>query len=175
MDLLYKQNHAGRMWNLIRKSKNSSHSANPKVISLSTLEAYFGNKFKANEICDTDREAFEKTFLKHKNFIPYDNFTLSYIKVKNYIKQLKNDCAGGLDCLVSEHFKFGLQTKLPLILSYLFTGCIRFRVLPTAFSEGLLVPIIKKPNLDPGLPNNYRPITISSVCSKLLEYYILEV
>ena len=50
---------------------------------------------------------------------------------------------GGLDCLVSEHFKFGLQTKLPLILSYLFTGCIRFGVLPTPFSEGLLVPIIK--------------------------------
>ena len=90
MDLLYKQNHAGRVWNLIRKSKNSSHSAYPKVIDLSTLETYFGNKFKANEICDTDREAFEKTFSKHKNFIPYDNFTLSYIKVKNYIKQVKN-------------------------------------------------------------------------------------
>ena len=89
MDLLYKQNHAGCMWNLIRKSKNSSHSANPKVMDLSTLETYFGNKFKAHRICDTDREAFEKTFLKHKNFIPYDNFTLSYIKVKNYIKQLK--------------------------------------------------------------------------------------
>ena len=115
MDLLYKQNHAGRMWNLIKKSNNSSHSANPKVISLSALEAYFGNKFMANEICDTNREAFEKTS-KHKNFIPYDNFTLSYIKVKNYIKQLKNDCAGGLDCLVSEHFKFGLQTKLPPLL-----------------------------------------------------------
>ena len=80
MDLLYKQNHAGHMWNLIRKSKNSSHSANPKVMDLSTLETYFGNKFKANEICDTDREAFEKTFLKHKNFIPYDN--LRYLTVK---------------------------------------------------------------------------------------------
>ena len=44
---------------------------------------------------------------------------------------------------MSEHFKFGLQTKLQLILSYLFTGCIRFGVLPTAFSEDLLVPIIK--------------------------------
>ena len=105
MDSLYKQNHAGRMWNLIRKSKNSSHSANPKVMALSTLEAYFGSKFKANEICDTDREAFEKTFSKHKNFIPYDNFTLSHIKVKNYIKQLKNGCAGELDCLVSQYLQ----------------------------------------------------------------------
>ena len=101
-------------------------------------------------------------------------YLTAYIKIKNYIKQLKNGCVGGLDCLVSEHFKFGLQTKLPLILSYLFTGCIRFGVLPTAFSEGLLVLIIIKPNLDPGLPNNYRLITISSVCSKLLEYYILD-
>ena len=46
--------------------------------------------------------------------------------------------------------------------------------LPLVYCEGLVVSIIKKPNLDPSIPQNYRPITISSVCSKVLEYYVLD-
>ena len=39
----------------------------------------------------------------------------------------------------------------------------------------MLVPLLKKPTMDPSVPNNYRPVTISSTLSKLLEVYILEV
>ena len=46
------------------------------------------------------------------------------------------------------------------------------RLIP--YRIGLLVPIIKKANIDPALPKNYRPITISVVLSKLLEHYVLE-
>ena len=36
------------------------------------------------------------------------------------------------------------------------------------------MPLLKKTNIDPTIPKNYRPITISVVLSKILEYYILD-
>ena len=36
-----------------------------------------------------------------------------------------------------------------------------------------MVPILKKPTLDPGNPGNYRPIIVSSVFLKLLEIILL--
>ena len=55
-----------------------------------------------------------------------------------------------------------------------FILCLTYSVIPETFCAGLLVPILKKSNLDPKVPRNYRPITVSSVLSKILEIYILE-
>ena len=52
--------------------------------------------------------------------------------------------------------------------------CIQFHIVAASFERGVLVPLLKKPTLDPSLPKNYRPVTISSTLSKLLELYILE-
>ena len=38
----------------------------------------------------------------------------------------------------------------------------------------LLIPILKKKNLDPSIPSNYRPITLSVSISKILENFILD-
>ena len=40
--------------------------------------------------------------------------------------------------------------------------------------KGLLIPILKKTNIDSTVPNSYRPITVSVMFSKLLEYHILD-
>ena len=50
-----------------------------------------------------------------------------------------------------------------------------YGIIPISFTKGVLVPLFKKPTRDPSVPNNYRPVTISSTLSKLLEVYILEV
>ena len=56
----------------------------------------------------------------------------------------------------------------------LLTTCFRTGVVPTSFTKGILVPILKKPTLDPAIPSNYRPIIVSTVFSKIVEMYILE-
>ena len=45
--------------------------------------------------------------------------------------------------------------------------------IPDVFKTSILVPILKKASLDPTLPSNYRPITLSSVFSKLFEAIIM--
>ena len=54
------------------------------------------------------------------------------------------------------------------------SAIVNFGIIPESFCSGLLVPIIKKPTLDLAQPSNYRPITISIIFSKLLEYIILD-
>ena len=56
----------------------------------------------------------------------------------------------------------------------MFTVCIQHWFVPEAFTKGLLIPILKKPNIDPTLPKHYRPITISVTISKLFEHHILD-
>ena len=55
-----------------------------------------------------------------------------------------------------------------------FTYCFQFGVVPTNFTKGILIPLFKKPSLDPTLCKNYRPIIVSTAFSKLAELCILD-
>ena len=46
-------------------------------------------------------------------------------------------------------------------------------IVPNSFSLGVIVPILKKPTLNPNSPDNYRPITLSSTLSKVLEVIMM--
>ena len=56
----------------------------------------------------------------------------------------------------------------------IFTLCLRFGVVPTSFTSGLLIPLLKKPTCDPSVPKNYRPIIVYKAFSKILEMYTLD-
>lgn len=45
--------------------------------------------------------------------------------------------------------------------------------MPSTLTIGLIVPVIKKPSLDPNSPSSYRPITLSSTHAKLVELIML--
>ena len=53
--------------------------------------------------------------------------------------------------------------------------CLKYGIVLISFTTGVLVPLLKTPTMDPSVPNNYRPVTISSTLSKRLQVYILEV
>lgn len=53
------------------------------------------------------------------------------------------------------------------------TVSFKFGVVPQSFNDGILVPILKKPTLDPTCAKNYRPVILSSIFSKLSEMFIL--
>ena len=60
-------------------------------------------------------------------------------------------------------------------LSVMLSLCLKYDIVPISFTKGVLVPLLKKTTMDPSVPNNYRPVTVSSTLSKLLEVYVLEV
>ena len=95
-------------------------------------------------------------------------------RTRRFIKRLKLGRAAGYDGITAEHLKHCDNPMLLSLLSMLFNSCVQFGMIPATFKTGILVPILKKPGLDPSKANHYRPIIVSSVISKLLEYAIIE-
>ena len=63
--------------------------------------------------------------------------------------------------------------ELANILADTYSIMISLAIIPDIFQNSLIVPIIKKATLDPNVPNNYRPIAISSIHTKLVEYSLM--
>ena len=100
---------------------------------------------------------------------------MSEAMVKRYIKKLHLGSSPGIEGIISEHLKYVINSGIVRHLSVMLSLCLKYGVIPISFTKGVLVPLLKKPAMDPSVPNNYRPITISSTLSKLLEVYKLEV
>src|SRR3989442_9326358 len=58
-------------------------------------------------------------------------------------------------------------------LKFLFTCILNHAYVPKSFTSGIITPIIKDKRGDLTSTSNYRPITISSVVSKIFEYFLL--
>ena len=75
----------------------------------------------------------------------------------------------GIDGILSEHLYHGMSEELLTHISRLFHHMVTFCTVPKVFSVGILVPILKKPTLDPLVPASYRPLTMCSTMAKLFE------
>lgn len=83
------------------------------------------------------------------------------------ISSLKNDCAHGWDNISVIFVKSARVVLVPL-LTQLFNLCIRTGTFPRAFKQALVLPVYKGVG-EKTCANNYRPISILSVFSKILE------
>jgi exonuclease III len=174
--MYFKQNRMAAFWNMIRRSKGN-HTDNFDDISAEKLESHFKEKFSYDVNTENGfiSEARSDVLNKYDSCLScYENFVFTEHMTKKYISALKLGCAPGLDGITSEHLKFAMNTNVIVHLCKLFTVCFQSGVVPESFSNGLLVPILKKPTLDPTLPKNYRPITVSSIMSKIIELYIID-
>ena len=86
---------------------------------------------------------------------------------------MKVGCSPGTDGITSEHVKYASNTNIVFHLCKLFTYCFKFSIVPTCFTKGLLIPILKKPTLNPGIAKSYRLVIVSNMLSKLVELYII--
>ena len=68
----------------------------------------------------------------------------------------------------------GQDTQLITVICSMLTLCIRFGIVADSFTQGLLIPLLKKSNIDPTIPKHYRPIVVSTTLSKILEIHILK-
>jgi len=102
------------------------------------------------------------------------NFVFTLHQVEKYVKLLNTSASPGINNIGAHHILHGCNAGLTVYLSVLFTICLRHSVVPESFTQGYMLPIIKKPGLDPSEPNNYRPIVISVVLSKIIELYAIE-
>ena len=93
--------------------------------------------------------------------------------IENCIKNLKLSKSAEVDNIVAEHIVYCFPS-IAINLKLLFNIMIRHCYVPDAFGLGILIPIVKDKSGDQGSLDNYRPITLSSVISKLFEMVLLE-
>ena len=84
------------------------------------------------------------------------------------VAELPQNKAPGYDGLMSEHYQFA-SPRLNVILAIVLQSFIKYGFLPDVFMITMIVPILKKQNGDMTSKNNYGPIAIATVMSKILE------
>ena len=94
-------------------------------------------------------------------------------QVDMLIFNLRKNKSPGLDGITAEHLIYGKSSLLCPLLASLYTGILSRAYVPTLFTTGLIVPILKKSTLNPNIAQNYRPITLSSIHTKMVEALIL--
>jgi hypothetical protein len=164
----------GEFWNLVRKTRGTKTDFS--AISANKLRDFFKVKFQAPAVESESVQLASANVTDKLSKLPnvFKDFVISEQKTARAMKKLKTGCAPGADGISAEHLRYALSTTLPFHLSLLLTLCLRTGCVPTLFYTGKLVPILKKPHLDPSLPSSYRPITISVTASKILEILLLE-
>jgi exonuclease III len=89
------------------------------------------------------------------------------------IHHLKAGKSAGLDGIFSEHYTYA-SPKIACILSLLFNSCIIHGFLPKELMDTVIVPIVKDKKADITSMDNYRPIAITCIVSKILEIVLLK-
>ena len=109
----------------------------------------------------------------NENAYDHNVSTISPHDINVLIDKLRSNASPGVDGITAEHIKNGKCTILSQLFSSLYSFIISFTCIPSSFCNGIIVPILKKPTLNPIQTENYRPITISTTFSKLLELMLI--
>ncbi|KAG1442291.1 hypothetical protein G6F56_011126 [Rhizopus delemar] len=97
----------------------------------------------------------------------FNNSPFAPFTIYNYIGQLPTRKAPGTDHIKAEMLK-PISTELSHLLSWFFSLCCQWSYVPSLWRHAQVFPIFKKG--DSSLPSNYRPISLTSVFRKLLEF-----
>ena len=102
-----------------------------------------------------------------------ENICVTVNDISASINELPNDKSPGIDGLMSEHFK-NASYRLNVALSVLSQAMLKHGFLPKQFMLTTIVPILKSKNGDITSKSNYRPIALATVCSKIMEIFIVK-
>ena len=104
-----------------------------------------------------------------------DSMVIMSHEVCQAINKLSDNKASGVDHISAEHLKYASMKIAPL-LSICFTAFMSHGLLPDSMLSVLLVPVIKDKAGKVGSlrVDNYRPIALASILSKVLERILLD-
>uniref|UniRef100_A0A8C6PLS6 Reverse transcriptase domain-containing protein n=1 Tax=Nothobranchius furzeri TaxID=105023 RepID=A0A8C6PLS6_NOTFU len=129
-------------------------------------------------------EAWRNHFSRIFNHVNSDRFNLGNInynhgmivradEVRLAIEKMSLNKACSPDPLSAEHMKYA-SCGAQVLLSLCFTGFLKHGILPDHMLSVLLVPIVKEKTGKISCIDNYRPIAMASVLSKVFEHILLE-
>ena len=160
-----KRKNAREYWNMLKESAGVKSAKIP----LSTFEKYFkaiNNPTDHFFSPDEDVLHFIERYERDEFTIMFDelNIDISIEEIDKAIKQLKNNKSAGPDLILNEFLTNGKHILMP-VLRTMFNTIFRLGYFPDRWSEGYIIPLHKKGNIDD--VTNYRGITLLSCVGKL--------
>ena len=102
----------------------------------------------------------------------HEGVFVSVVEVEAAIKELSIGKSCGVDGITAEHLKYASGRLVPL-LSLCFTAFMFHGKLPDSLMQVALVPVIKNKAASISSMNNYRPVALASIISKVYEVVLL--
>ena len=107
-----------------------------------------------------------------EHYMNVEQYLCAMEDAKMLAQKLKLTSAAGLDGLQAEHIRLA-HDIIYFHISILFNLCLTHNFLPDSCILSCITPIIKNQQADADVCSNYRPITVTSIISKLFEHFIL--
>ena len=101
------------------------------------------------------------------------DFVINVEFVSSLVCKLKLGKAAGFDGLTAEHITHA-HPILIVLLSLLFQMLVLHGIVPSAFGQGIVIPLVKNTNGNIADSSNYRGITLSPVISKIFELLMMD-
>ena len=165
-------------WKDINKLKNVGSNVLASTVDAATGEHNICNMWKKHygdllnsNVDDTHKEHVQQVVKELNNVHDFEK--VSFAEVSDAIKDLKSGKCAGIDNLQSEHFKYA-HDSLSCLLSMILNAMLSHGYVPPKIMYTIIVPIIKDKKGLVTDKDNYRPIAITTVMSKLMELILLE-
>ena len=171
LNSLFKERKMTGFWNKLKTNQRKTGSS---TVSADHFATYYKDIMKDEgsltseqaEIASSVQSYFEQHCNKNSQQV-IDSKTISTL-----LRRLNHNCSPGPDGVSTEHLVYGESDNLCQHLAAIYSAVLSRGVVPTGFTLGIIIPILKKATANPNTPENYRPITLSSVHCKLVELVI---
>ena len=177
-DALAKKRNSGNVkcfWKTVKtcnsgvvKNSNQIENVSGTDIILNMWREHFKSLF--NSVQDVTDKPGVLSYIQ--NDMGDGNICVTVNDISASINELPNDKSPGIDGLMCEHFKKA-SYRLNVALSVLLQARLKHVFLPKQFMLTMIVPILKSKNGDITSKSNYRPIALATVCSKIMEIFIV--
>ena len=169
---LYNKKSMKCFWNRLKRNQRSQVSSS---LSPDDFSTYFKGTMTDEENPSESHQHIVNSVKQKLQLVEGEvcNISITAQAIRKSISSLNTGVAGGADGMTAEHLQYGLSDELCSVLANLYTQILRNGLIPSVLQVGIIIPILKKSTADPEKPENYRPITLSSVYAKIAESILM--
>lgn len=159
-------------WKFIRSKKQDPAGISPlkhdeKVVFDATRKAKVFNQQFQSVFTAEDTTVLPN--LGESNVPTMENISITPNGVQKLLEAIKTDKATGPDGIPGQFLKSFAKDLAP-VLCFIFQQSLNTGQVPSDWRLANITPIFKKG--DKSTPSNYRPVSVTSICSKLIEHII---
>ena len=146
------------------------HKRVPPRVEATQMGKYYAGIMQDNNDLSNDHVTVSKKV--HEYYSLYANHHCSPNIMSLDVNRLIKNCVKNV-LQDTEHLIYGNGPMLCNVLASVYNVILGFSCVSDVLKMGTVIPVLKKPTLNASMPENYRPITLSSTHAKMVELLLI--